>query len=417
MELIKKQLSAREEVFWMNTNREAPASSPFSFEAVREAEARLERFAPFIATAFPETQKAGGIIESPLFDLSRTIEQYDRVMPGHYWLKADSHLPVSGSVKARGGVYEILHHAERLALDAGLLKVTDDYSILSEPRFREFFSRHRIAVGSTGNLGLSIGIISRVFGFEVTIHMSTDAKAWKKKMLREKGAEVIEYEADYSVAVESGRRQAAGDPMTHFVDDENSKVLFMGYAVAALRLQRQLEDKGITVDAKHPLLVYLPCGVGGAPGGITFGLKSLFGDHVHVFFAEPVESPCMLLGVLTGRHDGIDVSEIGLTNRTEADGLAVGRPSGLVGKTVGHLIDGFYTLEDRHLYPHLKRLHIADQIRIEPSAAISLAGFEKVLSSGYMDRLGLDPEQSTHIAWATGGQMVPDDEFLSWLKK
>ena len=63
----------------------------------------------------------------------------------------DSHLPISGSIKARGGIYEVLAHAEKLALAAGLITLTDDYSILLSPACRQFFSQHKIAVGSTGN--------------------------------------------------------------------------------------------------------------------------------------------------------------------------------------------------------------------------------------------------------------------------
>jgi hypothetical protein len=55
----------------------------------------------------------------------------------------------------------------------------------------------------------------------------------------------------------------------------------------------------------------------------------------------------MLLGVYTGLHDEIAVQDLGIDNVTAADGLAVGRASGFVGRAMERLLDGFYTFRSR----------------------------------------------------------------------
>lgn len=264
--------AALKETFWLN-DKKVPEDRQHITEVipsqVQDASDRLARFAPYLKRVFPELEATGGIIESELRGIPAMREflneTYGAGIQGRLMLKMDCDLPVSGSVKARGGIYEVLKHAEDLALEAGMLKETDDYSKLAEPEFVEFFGRHTVQVGSTGNLGMSIGIMSAQLGFRVIVHMSADAKQWKKDLLRGRGVEVIEYADDYCAAVEEGRKNSDADPMSYFVDDENSQNLFMGYSVAGERLRAQLEAQGIPVDADHPLFVYIPCGIGGAP--------------------------------------------------------------------------------------------------------------------------------------------------------
>lgn len=416
---IINDLMSYNPVFWINENLDSAENAlpelSLTAEDIADAEKRLQRFSPLISGLFPETRDKGGLIESELVyisDMKNSIQEvYKQSFQGELMLKCDNYLPVAGSIKARGGIYEVLKHAEDLAIKHGMINMDDDYSKLGSPAFREFFGKFSLAVGSTGNLGLSIGIMGSALGFKVTVHMSADAKEWKKSLLRSRGVKVIEYSSDYSKAVEEGRRQSHQDSSSYFVDDEHSISLFLGYSVAAFRLKKQLDALGIKVDNSHPLYVYIPCGVGGAPGGICFGLKHVFGDNVHVFFAEPTHSPCMLLGLATGENDKLSVQDFEIDNITDADGLAVGRPSGFVGKMMEKLLSGIYTVEDNELYKLVALMKDKENIKIEPSATPGLLG---------PLRVNADMKNTTHIAWATGGLFVPEammQEFYSRGKK
>ena len=148
---LMDSLRNAEEVYWPNPGKlpyeEAAAGCPFGMEEIRDAEARLLRFAPYFREVFPETKKTDGIIESELraipcmeaalqppceegtatFTLreqaSLTAHEQAAQQPVHaLYIKLDSALPISGSIKARGGIYEVLKTAEEIALAEGLLQ-------------------------------------------------------------------------------------------------------------------------------------------------------------------------------------------------------------------------------------------------------------------------------------------------------
>ncbi|WP_059413236.1 D-serine ammonia-lyase [Cupriavidus basilensis] len=431
---LQAALGAATPLLWCNPGRvetppgeQAAGARSISLADVMSAQARFRRFAPLLARLFPELAGTQGVIESELV-AAPAMQRSLGLDPalGRLFVKGDHGLPVAGSIKARGGIHEVLEFAEGLALRHGLIGPgrdrPEDYLALGEPAARALFGRYRVAVGSTGNLGLSIGVMASALGFRAAVHMSADAKEWKKARLRDRGVEVVEHAGDYEEAVAAGRRQAQQDAFAYFVDDERSLSLLLGYSAAALHLREQLSAAAIQVDAAHPLFVYLPCGVGGAPAGITFGLRQLFGPHVHCFFAEPVQSPCFLVQMMAGKGNP-SVYDFGLTNRTEADGLAVPRASELAAAVMAPLLSGVFTVADETLFAHLALLLQAEGLRIEPSAAAGFSGPRMLCESDagrdYLARHGLAGRmpQATHLVWTTGGLFVPPAEYDGFLAR
>ena len=127
----------------------------------------------------------------------------------------------------------------------------------------------------------------------------------------------------------------------------------------------------------------------------------------------------MILGMSTGLHNDICVQDVGLTGHTSADGLAVGRPSKFVGKTVEHLVAGMFTVKDGILFDYMRGLVDTEDIFIEPSSCAALHGVTKLHTMEQLLKAnkltGERLANATHIAWATGGSMVPDEERKIYL--
>lgn len=419
-------LLARDPLLWTNPQATAMAPGAAALVAgfdIEQAQARFDRFRGLMAALFPELQHLGGAVESDLHPLKHfpsSLENGPGTPSGAWFLKGDHALPVAGSVKARGGFHEVLAFAERVAFAHDLLLPGQDPLALLEPAARRLFASRTISVGSTGNLGLGIGLIAAGLGFQAEVHMSADAKEWKKARLRERGIRVVEHPGDFASALEGGRRRAVGDPNVHFVDDERSADLFLGYAVAARELAVQLAALGRAPSHDHPLFVYLPCGVGGSPGGITYGLKSLFGDAVHVFFAEPVAAPCMLVQLAAHGDEPLSVYDIGLDNRTDADGLAVAQASYLVAPLMRERLGGVFTVSDADLLCDVRRLWLTEKLMLEPSAIAAARGplhlWNTESGQSYLARFGLHSTfaNATQVIWATGGALVPAHEHARY---
>lgn len=113
----------------------------------------------------------------------------------------------------------------------------------------------------------------------------------------------------------------------------------------------------------------------------------------------------------------VSVYSIGLSVKTEADGLAVGTASELVLEYTKNLISGCYTVTDDDLMRFVYYLKTVEEIKIEPSAAAGFLGPTQFLGSQdgktYREKHGSEEDWSNanHVMWTTGGLFVPPQEY------
>src|SRR5699024_6974423 len=110
---ILQDIIAKKPVTWLNPDKKTMASMPnmpIKKKDIYEAAELWDRFAPFLAKVFPETKKSNGKIESPLQEVSKMknlLNKNSLNIDGQLLLKCDNALPIAGSIKARGGFFEV----------------------------------------------------------------------------------------------------------------------------------------------------------------------------------------------------------------------------------------------------------------------------------------------------------------------
>jgi len=167
--------------FWINqvslsTGDSLPdilSSLPLTTRDLDEAEQRWQRLRPVLSNLF-SSETPDGLIKSPLHRASIKLQTSLGLTSSSSVLliKEDSKLAVCGSVKARGGLYETFKYAEDVNLDWSLddddgsssskdsssSSSSSSASSLLDAVQEGLMEDYTVVVGSTGNLGLSVGL-------------------------------------------------------------------------------------------------------------------------------------------------------------------------------------------------------------------------------------------------------------------
>ena len=109
--------------------------------------------------------------------------------------------------------------------------------------------------------------------------------------------------------------------------------------------------------------------------------------------------------------------------QTAADGLAVPAASQLAVKEMRPRLSGVVVIGEDNLLRDLYLLKEQHSIQLEPSAAAALSGpraiFNTAEGATYIEKHGLTQHmpRANHIVWATGGALMPKQEFKAFWRR
>lgn len=235
-----------------------------------------------------------------------------------------------------------------------------------------------VIAASAGNHAQGLAYHGHRLGVPVTIVMPENTPLVKVVHTQGMGARVIQHGAVFDDAYARALELAESERLTliHAFDDPD---VIAGQGTIGLEL---IED-GLPFDT-----VLVPVGGGGLIAGIATAIKALK-PEVKVIGVEAAVVPSMA-AALRGE-------EVGVTERTIADGIAVRKVGRMAVEIVGELVDGLIAVKEEEIAHGVQLLLEIEKTLVEGAGAVGLAALlhhadevpgeaaALVLSGGNMD--------------------------------
>lgn len=284
---------------------------------IEEAQDRISRF----------------ITRSPLEYSARLSEQY-----GHdVYLKLEPFQPIR-VFKIRGALNKIL--------------TLGDSSL-----------RRGVITASSGNHGLAVAHVSRLFGVHSVICVPINANPQKLSAIKDCGAKVVQSGSNYDEAFAAAQRLKRKGNLTfiHAFDDPD---VIAGQGTCGL----EIADQAKQFDA-----LYVPIGGGGLISGVGIAIKATV-DKTSVIGVQTSAIHSMYDSVRAGRR-------VTVTPRpTIADGMMALTPGLITFEFVRRLVSRIVLVTDDQLKSAIVELIRSTRVLVEPAGAAPLAGFKATKS-------------------------------------
>ena len=237
----------------------------------------------------------------------------------------------------------------------------------------------KIVAASAGNYGLAIAEACKRNNIESIIFVPEDANISKIDRIKLTGSEVIKSGRDFDDA-KSNAKKYAEDTGLLFLEDGKLPGMHMG-----------AETIGNEIIESNFDYVFVPIGNGSLISGIGNAVKDRT-NNTKIVGLIPSESPSMFLALNNKNFEN-------QTADTIADGLSVRNPVIDSVNLVKEIVADVLLVEEDLLMKSMKSFIDYENLLVEPSAAITLAGFVQ-----YRDKF---PDQSKICFIITGGLVDP----------
>ena len=228
-----------------------------------------------------------------------------------------------------------------------------------------YFEKHhkfpeKIVAQSTGNHAQAVAMAGKKFGIPVLVYMAKSASLHKINATKSWGAQVVVCDKRSEANLLAEKRQEEGYFFIHPSDNDD---VILGQATCGFEALLEVKD----FEA-----IFAPCGGGGLLAGCYLA-KELLQKDAKIFGCEPSEANDAARSYAGGEIVGFEDSP-----KTIADGVRTLKVSNRCFNYLKKL-DGFLEISESEIDFWQKNLSEILKAKIEPTAALSVAGVANYL--------------------------------------